>query len=906
MKVYYVNNTKNLQNLRNFTITPASDGSAKMLVKVSQDGLEINGKQIYTATNPMPTIPYDENLKGTIVRFKYNGSTPALDSYGQYIIVKPGEDGYADAKGIKGDFNGYIYTEEDADKNDQPLFITSTFQQENTSNKNEGKYFAWAPYLKNNDQWGTIGIFGDRNLPQKEVEESGKGQSVKCSQWHFKKVADGSKNTYQIYLVMDDTKVPYRKEATGAYGFEDQKGEFYLQACEESVFGNKLENYGGGYEDAKAASNSNGVEAKTTLPTGEDIKKSYWRLIDVTEYYQLFKSANSEMSNMLNLSYSLRDPDFMRESQDLSKWTGYGVFSIDKDENKGSDNKLNIGFDQYSKKSLTDTEYSDEDGNKYTSQGATDGNATYQFARQHVNNHGRYMGVEVKNGGYGTLQQIAKVYNPGWYAISCGGVSNVGAYLFATYELNGTKHTIKQNLHPLTDTEKEFFNATNHTWPYDQASSTLPLPMYNALVAMNDEQAPDVYHPADATKNGAMVDMLKSQVAFYVDASALPADNSGLEVTLGVTVPEGSSVSQADQWTVFDNFHLLFGGDSKDPNIVFSEDFTNLDYFNNSIHNFKNRPMRLYRTFSANNWNTFVLPVALKKKQFEELLGTDAELLKVSKIKGNKLVFVKETMNESDSIFLRANKPYLVKVHSSHGQQAAYDAIIYNYADGGKTFNKVSLPDNHYVCYDVSLPTTQENASTAEGYYVGYSTQDAFYTEINGKKCHYVVKDPDTAYDWTKGSEDKSRSVTFYGTLCKTYETVDGKNTIINNKAADDVRPDLADGKSYFMKSDNNFYLRKKGTQYGQKGFRCWFVYNDANSAATVGEAKYIFDIDGVEDDVTGIDNIVTDEADKTINRYAHGIYNMNGQKVAQEADELNQLPAGIYIVNGRKIIVNK
>ena len=896
MKVYYVNKAHNLDNIRNFTITPATDGSAKMLVKVSKDGLFINDTEIYTDTDPMPIIPYEEDLKGTIVKFKYDGDAPALDSYGQYIIVKQGEEGYSEAKGIKCDFSGYIYTEDDAAKNDQPVFITSLFQQEVTSSKNEGKYFAWSPYLTNNNKWGTIGIFGDRNLPQKEL---GADLSARCAQWHFKKIADDSKNTYQIYLDMDETKVPYRTGTAGGYDFKTAKGQFYLQACEESVLGNSLENYGGGYGDAKAASNSNGVDALTTLPTGEDINKSYWRLIDVTEYYQLFKSANSEMSNMLNLSYSLRDPDFMRENKDLSKWTGTDVFDIKKENNLGSNNKLNIGFDQYSKKSLTDTDYTDEDGNKYTNLGATDGNSTYQFARNHVNNHGRYMGVEVKNGGYGTLSQTAKVYNPGWYAISCGGVSNAGAYLFAKYTLNGTEHTIKQDLHPLTDTEKKFFNATNHTWPYDQAGQNLPLPMYNALVAMNDAQAPDVYHPADATKNGAMVDMLKSQVAFYVDASALPADKSGLDVTLGVTVPEGSSVSEADQWTVFDNFHLLFGGDSKDPNIVFSEDFTNLDYFNNSIHNFKNRPMRLYRTFSANNWNTFVLPVALKKKQFEELLGTDAELLKVKKIDGNKLVFVKETMNESDSIFLRANKPYLVKVHSSQGQQAAYDAYIYNYKDGGKTYDKVSLPDNHYVCYDVSLPTTQENTSTAEGYYVGYSTQEAFYTTINGTKYHYVVKDPDTATD----ENNTNRSVTFYGTLCKTYEQVDGKNTIINNNTADDVRPDLADGKSYFMKSDNNFYLRKNGAQYGQKGFRCWFVYNED---ATPTEAKYIFDIDGVEDDVTGIDDIVTDEADKTINRYAQGIYNMNGQKVAQEAGELNQLPAGIYIVNGRKIIVNK
>ena len=928
MKVYYVNNTQNVQNLRNFTIQAANDGSAKMHVKLSKEGLVINDSQIYTATNPMPTIAYDESLKGTIVKFKYNGSVPALDSFGQYIIVKPGEDGYADAKGIKGDFNGYIYTEDNAANNDQPVFITSTFLQEGTSNYNEGDYFAWAPYLKNNDQWGNIGIFGDRNLPQKEVEDSGKGQSVKCSQWHFVKVQDGDKNTYQIYLDMDKTKVPKRTGSANGREFEDQSGKFYLQACEESVYGNSLENYGGGWDDTKAATNSNGVDAKTTLPSGEDIQKSYWRLIDVEEYYQLFKSANSEMSNMLNLSYSLRDPDFMRESNELTKWECEGVFAIEKEKNLGTNNQLNIGFDQYSKKAFNDTEYTDEDGNKYTNQGATDGNDTYKFARQHVNNHGRYMGVEVKNGGRGTLSQTVKVYNPGWYAINCGGVSNVGAKLFATYTLSGKEHTITQDLHNLTDDEKTFFNATNHTWPYDQASSTLPLPMYNALVAMNDDQAPDVYNPTDATKNGAMVETLKSQVAFYIDKKELPADGSGVNVTFGVkilddsqvstqsaeTSNEGTSttaVSTADEWTVFDNFHLLFGGDSQDPNIVFSEDFTNLDYYNNSIHNFQNRPMRLYRTFNydtKNNkayWNSLVLPVTLSKTQFEDLLGKDAELLKISKIKGTKLIFEKETESATEkssdgyAAYFRANKPYLVKVHSAKGQEKAYDAYIYNYADGGKTYTKVSLPESSYVCFNVTLPTTSENPSTSTGYYNGYSTQDAFYTTIDGTKYHYVVNqgDEDVAYDYTSGEKNENRYATFYGTLCKTYE---GKS-IINN-GTDDIRPDLSDGNSYYMGQGSNFYLRKQGAQYGQKGFRCWFVYHDGTASAS--QAKPVMlELQGITEETTDIDAIERNDGETIVQRYKGAVYNLNGQKVASDGN-LDNLPAGIYIVNGRKVIV--
>lgn len=860
-------------------------GSA-MHLKLSSDGLEINGRNVYPDTNPIPPqISYKEGYEGDIVRFKYvnaDNKIYELDDEDHYVIVAPDEEGYEDAHGINDTYDGYLYTQESRTNKTMALFITSRFTQEQTSNKNEGVFFSWSPWLANSHKWGTVGVFADRNLPQNEIPDN--ATALNCSQWFFEPVDDGN-NTYHVYLKMNNTQVPLRK-GWNDYDYTPQSGNFYLQAIPEEIYGNYLEEYPTGHTNDYV-----GAEAINSLPS-ED-KYAQWRVFDITEYHRLFEGITSEMSSLLDLTYVLRDPNFSRESSELGNWNLSGNLAYQ----EGEPYKIRIGYDQFSKKALTDTDYTDDEGKKGTDFSKDEngnlkyevGNDLYQEVYKRTNNHARYMGVDVRNGGYGDFYQTTnQITAAGWYAINCGGLSTVGAQLFVQMgpDEEHLSNKIRQPLHTLTQIEYDQLNATDNSivWPYDKIDNNHGMPMYNALVAMNDKNATD--------DGEEIVKKYTTQVAFHIDPALFEQNGNKWVVRFGIEIPDPDSREEkaaetADvEWTVFDNFHMLYGGESQDPNLVLDENYTNLDYLDNSLHNFISRPMHLNRTFTANEWNTLVLPVSLTKEQFTNMFGPEAKLIKIKEIKDNKLIFKNEQATE-DGTYLRAYKPYMIWTTKEQGDQPAYTASIYNRHDGGLTHTDYTSPDGHFVATGVSLKTTAVDEKSQVSYY-NFAENADFKRTINGKLYDYVVNsDDDVATD-----ETGTRTATFYGTLCKTYE---GK-TILTG------RPDLADGKSYYMKANggNNFYHRSVGKPYGLLGFRCWFVYDESASAS-----KYAFEINGVTDNTTTIDEIERNDGWEKADRYSNAIYNMNGQKVG-ELSQLKQLPAGIYIVNGKKYIINK
>ena len=917
VQAVFVNENHNDDLKRDIVIKPNTEGKLLMHIYLSKEkGLLVNDQKVYyaSADDPMPIIPYKPEYATEIVKFKYENGEPALDNNGKYIVVDPKEDGYKDAQPIRENTNDYMYTTDDRANDEMPVFITSNFNLETGVSGNEGAYLSWSPYLVNNDKWGTVGVFGDRNLPQSDITSE---MAQKTSEWFFKPV-DGKENTYHIYLKMDEMEVPRRDiNASKKYAYTSKSGNFILQATTSHVYGNDMENYGGGYDDPKEGNEQDGVEA-ICGELGSNDENSQWKIFNVAEYYGLFSSANSEMSTKLNLTYSMRDPDFTRENADLSKWiVGEGM---------QGEHQVQVGFDQYTKKYDTSISgfqqnYSDYSGTWDVTQSGTvisKGNAQFQYAKNHLNNHGRYMGVQVTNGGYGKFyQENLQMIHPGWYVISCSGLSNRGAKLFVTFN----DHTMTQDLHQVTQEEMDYFNATDKVWPYDQCTlsdgTKKPMPFYNALVAMNDENAD---YGTGNLKN--LKDKLSTQIAFYVSKADIDAKKT---VTFGIDIPNASEAGNAvstqaadaestadgttDDWTVFDNFHLLFGGDNaQDPNLMLDEDRTDLGYLDRSMHIFKDRPMRLKRTFSAGEWNTLVLPVNLTKGQFTSLLDndTEAQLLKIKEIKGNRLIFTPETEETEGGIYFRANKPYLVKTSKAHGQADAYTAKIYHWADGGKTYEEVKFDANHFVTFGVTLDPINDDLNSGNALY-DFAGNEKYKTEINGTTYDYVVNrnkevaDEDVAYDMTSGTKNENRYATFYGTLCKTYENESGKNAFLEN------RPHLDDGKSFYMKPNggNNFYYRNEGSGYGLKGFRCWFVYEDGTSTGAAAAKQLAIDINGVTDDVTAVNDIERNDGAEIADQYAHGIYNLNGQKVA-DGKQLSDLPAGIYIVNGKKYIVNK
>ena len=932
LSIAYTDKDNNDGLRRAFAVKAAADGSALATIKLAKGKLTINGHEPYTLTDTIPAILYDEVTGGDIVRFKTaDDGSFVHDSNGRLIEVKKGEEGFDTAKPIKVSLaKSYLYTD-DLQEGVLPLFISSRFRQETTSNGNEGQYFSWSPYLPNNNKWGTVGVFADRALPQKEITNT---QSLNCSQWFVEPytgtvvAGEEGKKLYRIYLKMSDVEKPVRK-GVGNYDFETQAGQqrYYLQATDEYVYGDNLEEY---YNETDVTKRdftfvealNNGGDDGSAL--GDDLN-SVWKIIDLNEYHRLFETEKSEMTTMLDLSYMLSDPSFSRENYEVTGW------KIDSTL-KGH---IRMGYDYFSKKWTDDTDYTDEHSRKTVknSSGAITSHASAQHEdiSAHTNNHARYMGLDVRgeNAG-GNIRQDVTVTNPGWYAFSCYGFSNIGASLFVQV-VNGTgdnatvSSPVEQPLPTLTDELLKFFNdptsvTANVGWPYHTGSS-YHMPMYNALVSLNDHNVGD----------GTVPDKFYTQVAFFVDPDVLNDNNGELTLRFGLKVPSTSSssdtglqaladdtpdgstaydedytIGENEKWTVVDDFRLLFGGLAEEPNLVLDQDSTTLGYLDRSLHVFDLRPMRLHRTFSGGQWNTIILPVNLSKGQFETAFGPTAKLAQLDHLTSNTIEFV--SAKESGDVLLQAYKPYIIWVDADHAKGNGKDNDGQEYVanlsqrSNSSKFESVKIGGDHFYIENVSLQGKHYDTGKQQ-YYYSFAEDTGKEQDItfDGATAHtsgdlFAYKDDTQAKLKDGDTGEGSLGLTdlrAYGTLCKTYglDKTSGKNAILPD------RPTLG-GAFVFQKS--NMYKVK--SQYGTLGFRCWFASDDPTAQISSG-AKVV--IDGVEDGPTAIADVFADTGEPVNPRFSDGIFTIDGRKVA-EGKTPGSLPAGIYIVNGHKVAVGK
>ena len=940
LSIAYTDKDNNDGLRRAFAVEPAADGSALATIRLANGKLTINGHEPYTLTDILPAILYDDAARGDIVRFKTEADGSfAHDANGRLIEVKQGEEGFETAKPIKVSLaKSYLYTD-DLQEGVLPLFISSRFKQETSSNGNEGQYFSWSPYLPNNNKWGTVGVFADRALPQKEITNT---QSLNCSEWFIEPytgtvAGEDGKKLYRIYLKMSDVEKPVRNGVgSGNYDYKTQTGQqrYYLQATNEYVYGDNLEEY---YNETDASKRDyTNVEALNNGGTdgsalGTDLN-SVWKIIDLNEYHRLFETEKSEMTTLLDLSYMLSDPSFSRENYELTGW------KID-DTLKGH---LRMGYDYFSKKWTDEQDYTDENSRKTEKDnGAILEHASTQHEdiSAHTNNHARYMGLDVRgeNAG-GNIRQDVTVSNPGWYAFSCYGFSNIGASLFVQV-VSGTGDNatvsapVEQQLPTLTAEKLKFFNDPTSVdskvgWPYHTGSS-YHMPMYNALVSLNDHNV----------KDGTVPDQYYTQVAFFVDPDVLETNGGSMTLRFGLKVPSTSGSADAgtqtladdtdaslnedytigddEHWTVVDDFRLLFGGLAQEPNLILDEDNTTLDYLDNTIHEFNLRPLRLHRTFTGDRWNTIILPVNLSKSQFEATFGSTAKLAQLDHLTATTVEFV--SAKEENSVLLQAYKPYIIWVDKDHaagkgkdndGQE--YEAKLSQRANSAKLV-PVTVPGNHFYIENVTLQGAHEDSETKQSYYsFKEDTKQQKDIRFEAATAHttgelYTYRDNTVAKLTDADADNKLPFSTLraYGTLCKNFTTTintDGtkKNTHLSTV---DNYPTLAGG--YVMENKTNTgstTMSPIKSIFGTKGFRCWFA-PETQTEKLSANMKVV--IDGVVDTTTKIEDIYADTLQPILGRFADGVYGLDGRMVRQ-GTSLKGLPAGVYIVGGKKVAVTE
>lgn len=982
--VAFVNKDHSDDLKRIFYVPTTGDNANTMKLKLSKDGLVINDQNIYPDVNPIPTINYTEGLEGEIVRFKMANTDNNIYEVkdGHLIPVKSGEDGYDTAHGMNTSYNGYIYTTESRSDNngkgEMPFFLTSNFTM-NDATSNEGKYFSWAPLLSNVG-YSNIGVFADRALPQGDIYQKSQDLAVSTAQWHFECV-DEANHIYRIYLNMKNADVPERtgkgekSEITlgsqtytlNNYKYEQHSGKFYLQATTQDVFGNDLGNYHTGRIEATGSGSYDGAEAIYAVAAPTDAI-AQWKLVTLEEYMNLFKQSLKELGDeTVDITYLLKDPSFSRRNGDLAN--GWQMDS-------GLEGKVRIGYDEYYKKSPTDQGYSDDQG--YWYRWEDDGVHYFQnntemkgdaattvskslnplwsrFQDTTNGNHARYMGMDVQGDGVtGKMHQTVQFSNSGWYTIKCGGFTTRNSKLFVTI---GGK-TIEIPLHKLTQGEYGQVQMTTKAWPFDNDPTVSPaqaMPMYNALVYINDDNLKDTNdngYETSGTETQAKTDKqihedFNSQsLRFYITPDML--SGGSVTVDFGIAVDHNTSndngtatqsVSPSAEynnlsWTVFDNFQVLFGGSVEHRDLVLDEDKTNLDYLDETMQSYRSSTeegskqhtkLYLHRTFTPNVWNSIMLPVGLTETQFKNTFG-NAQLAELNSLTKHEINFktVTEPTNfggtgvdgqtYSESYWLKPLTAYIIKPANTAGsytdgisQELTYWTDKQKTATDGTTkllTTSVSIAKDVpcYVIEDINLlplakftKTSADNKTEESDYAqagINYRWNFVGMTEnVNTIESGKFVK-KDCPYVM------KSQSIEI-GTnddSMTAYGLLAQNVTLDDNNNATLIanRPVISD--SYILQS-NQLKYKKNGNPL--KAFRCWFEYNAKSNAS---EAKPMVLLDGVNM-TTGIDNIMDNDEDiNPIDQYKKGIYNLNGQLLSKDSSALDTLPKGIYIVDGKKV----
>ena len=692
----------------------------------------------------------------------------------------------------------------------------------------QGKYLGWVGKDGGTDT--DDGVFIDRK--QKEDTHYG---------WVFELQNDG-KNTYKIYTYA--TKNP-----------SSSSTKYYLCANGDETDQDK----------------NCGAFSESYIQEKKHEDYSTWRVLSMQQISDLITEQSSDnMTSALDLSYRLDCPGFSRGDKNITVWK-VSNFST------GTNGEWRFGLEK-----LYNT------GNKLTESGESTGlnkfdvidlSSSYSFeGRQYKDQKedyerhlGKYFCADVKNM-RGVIYQDVVIKAPGSYIIECKGYSTTTkAKIFATW-LDKEGKEDKTSLH------QNVLNQVSYMSTAEQAELHV------------NEQNMDY-----AGKNFYGQRKYINTVLVQVPKTKKQTDGSYGIIRFGLIIGDDrddQTVNEADkEWTVFDDFRLLYASDEKSADLILDEDRDNLSYLKDCDNTYKNTVLHLNKTFTKDKWNSFVLPVSLKRDQFRQAFGANARLAILSGLTSSEIQFQTIDMdapNMTDNAeVLTAYTPYIIfptKIHTDEAKDSpAYKATLRSTNTNSESGTQdVVVKANHYDIPNVTMAIGDNNQNDL--------------TKMN----------TDTwVSDVTKTVGNSNGSMVAYGTFARTFGQKATQN-VTDEKAADYGVYKFDDRKiisgrddlmySYFFDQGNLYYSSKRVR--GLRGFSCWFKPVNSSSAPT----KLNLYIDGVANGTTGIDEVAFGDEEPT-GKAAKGIYNMNGQLVSNGSDTTN-LPAGMYIVNGKKCVV--
>ena len=672
-----------------------------------------------------------------------------------------------------------------------------------------------------------IGVFCDRPKIDKNNHSGYDG-------WFFKKTTDSyGKDAYVIYTFTDPTPSA-SSETDGMYLTAFAEGQATADKnCGADTYANLFTN-----------------------STTDDYSK--WRVLTLQDFYDLLKESSENLNAPIDFSFYLKCPGFERGRTDINGWQTFtssvatgsyyriGLQELNYRENTKVSNEL-ISLKRGSGEFYNNGGFKTSSSYSYTFPYSGTTPQTINAYENYRRFMSKFFCMDV-HGTHGYMYQKMYVKHPGTYVVQCKGYSNTPkAQLFA-----GVAGTDGQG--------ESLFDGSKRTAMLSQVSHMTEAEKSRLHVAeQNMDYAGKEFYETNNYINSVTIDVTKEMIS--------QAGPDGACIALGLYIGNPNDPTEkpnADEWTVFDEFRVLYASNVKGKDLVLDELRGDLNYLKEGV-TYKNSILHLAKTFTMNRWNSFVLPVDLTANQLRTAFGNDVRLAKLKTLTETELQFETVNLNENTNIALVAYQPYIIFPTKTMDQYSPYTATI-------SETNKVVIQGEHFKIPNVTFKTTADGKNDL-------SQMD----ESN----------------WTSQLTHDAGAITAYGTFVRTFgkEATQNETTgewTFSNKGTIREGYDKLIG-SYFFDQGNVYFSDTK--ERGLRGFSCWFKPNPNNRATP---EVYI---DGVKQEaaLTAIGELII--GPEAANRYSknNGVYNLQGQRVGNTTEGL---PSGIYIVNGRKHVV--
>lgn len=718
------------------------------------------------------------------------------------------------------------------------IHLAQEFDSKEKKGLGEGNYLE---YETGGSEAEDKGVYIDRAYIYSKIVKRG---------WKLEPVADKDKfYTYKLYTYLNTSSKPYDSPS-----FDTTK-KYYLIAAKTQ--GDVDKNCGAV------------AEGSTEIAKGYD----EWRFLSYQQILDLQVKNTNNIISSIDLTFRLQCPGFSRENAAMSNWKAYQY---------GGSGQIRLGLEHYYKpfeKISTGTTAGSniKISDKYTDHFEDETIKSYTFPKgsnpitftkndNYERHCGKYYCADAKNF-RGTIYQDVKVSHGGAYVIECKGFST----------------TTKAKLYAcLVKSDNTADTKTMHATVLGQTD----------YMSAQERAA---LHVEDQNMDYAAKEFYGSHK--YFNSVLVQVPEGGGTIRFGIEIGTQNDTKPVEsEWTVFDDFRLLYTSRTIDGDLVLDQDRDNLNYLKDCSNTYKSVTLHLNKTFDKDKWNGFVLPVSLTKDQLTQAFGPNVKLAQLNKLTSNEIQFVSIDMSTvgNDATVMEAYVPYIMfpTKHTEQEQTPAYTALLSKIVNGQAKDERVIIGMNHIDIPNVTFTVNKENKNDLTNMNTTNWTTNSSIV-VNGSGTPFF---------------EGNGTMTAFGTFARTFGEGTQQNT---DKDKDDYGKWNIENKSKIIEGRSDLkgcYFFYRGNMYssatrarGLRGFSVWFAPNSASDGKPAKPANVF--LDGVSlDKTTGINPIIYGEEESRIDRFAHGIYSLNGQLISNSSS-LDGLPSGIYILNGKKVI---